>query len=178
MVSQLEAPSINSSCQVPYTLQGLVQVFTSPRRSFFTSVIAQALRISGQGTPALVVQFLKGGIGQGHEHPVRLGQHLEWIRCDLPRYIDTPELDESEYRALKQLWQYTQDVVLGGKYSLVVLDELSLAINFGLIPEEEVLAFLKKRPIHVDIILTGPKMPQAILDIADQITEIRRSHQP
>jgi cob(I)alamin adenosyltransferase len=178
MVSQLEAPSINSSCHVPYTLQGLVQVFTSPRRSFFTSVIAQALRISGQGTPALVVQFLKGGIGQGHEHPVRLGQHLEWIRCDLPRYIDTPELDESEYRALKQLWQYTQDVVLGGKYSLVVLDELSLAINFGLIPEEEVLAFLKKRPIHVDIILTGPKMPQAILDIADQITEIRRSHQP
>jgi cob(I)alamin adenosyltransferase len=178
MVSQLEAPSINSSCQVPYTLQGLVQVFTSPRRSFFTSVIAQALRISGQGTPALVVQFLKGGIGQGHEHPVRLGQHLEWIRCDLPRYIDTPELDESEYRALKQLWQYTQDVVLEGKYSLVVLDELSLAINFGLIPEEEVLAFLKKRPIHVDIILTGPKMPQAILDIADQITEIRRSHQP
>jgi cob(I)alamin adenosyltransferase len=109
---------------------------------------------------------------------VRLGQHLDWIRCDLPRYIDTPELDEAEAKALMQLWQYTQDVVSEGKYSLVVLDELSLAINFGLIPQAEVLAFLKRRPTHVDIILTGPQMPQAILDVADQITEIRRSHQP
>jgi cob(I)alamin adenosyltransferase len=178
MVSQLEAPSVNSSCHLPYSIAGLVQVFTSPHRSFFTNVMAQALRIAGQGTPVLVVQFLKGGIGQGHEHPVRLGQHLDWIRCDLPRYIDTPELDDAERHALDQLWQYTQYVVSKGKYSLVVLDELSLAINFGLIPQEEVLSFLQKRPSHVDIILTGPKMPQAILEVADQITEIRRSHQP
>jgi cob(I)alamin adenosyltransferase len=178
MVSQLEATSIDSSYHLPYNVEGLVQVFTSSHRSFFTNVIAQALRIAGQGTPVLVVQFLKGGIGQGHEHPVRLGQNLDWIRCDLPRYIDTPELDEAEFKSLMQLWQYTQDVVSAGKYSLVVLDELSIAINFGLIPLDEVLAFLKRRPSHVDIILTGPQMPQAILDIADQITEIRRSHQP
>ncbi|GAB4186324.1 MAG: P-loop NTPase family protein [Coleofasciculaceae cyanobacterium] len=176
MVSQLEASKIDSPCQLPYHIEGLVQVFTAPHRSFFTNVIAQALRIAGQGTPVLVIQFLKGGIGQGHEHPVHLGQHLDWVRCDLPRYIDTPELDESEHRALMRLWKYTQDVVLEGKYSLVVLDELSLAINFGLIPQDEVLAFLKRRPSHVDIILTGPQMPQGILDVADQITEIRRSH--
>ncbi|NEQ66130.1 MAG: P-loop NTPase family protein [Symploca sp. SIO1B1] len=178
MVSQLEAPSLDSPRQLTYRVEGLVQVFTSSHRSFFTSVIAQALRIAGQGTSVLVVQFLKGGIEQGHNHPIRLGQHLDWIRCNLPRYIDTPELDEAESEALMQLWQYTQNVVYQGKYSLVVLDELSLAINFGLIPQEEVLAFLEKRPSHVDIILTGPKMSQAILDVADQITEIRRSHQP
>jgi cob(I)alamin adenosyltransferase len=178
MVSQLEATSIDSSDRLPYHVEGLVQVFTGSHRNFFTNVIAQALRIAGQGTPVLVVQFLKGGIGQGHEHPVRLGQHLDWVRCDLPRYIDTPELDDAEREALMQLWQYTQDVVSEGKYSLVVLDELSLAINFGLIPQDEVLAFLKRRPTHVDIILTGPQMPQGILDVADQITEIRRSHQP
>jgi cob(I)alamin adenosyltransferase len=176
MVSQLEASKIDSPCHLPYHIEGLVQVFTAPHRSFFTNVIAQALRIAGQGTPVLVIQFLKGGIGQGHEHPVRLGQHLDWVRCDLPRYIDTPELDELEHRALMRLWKYTQDVVVEGKYSLVVLDELSLAINFGLIPQDEVLAFLKRRPSHVDIILTGPQMPQGILDVADQITEIRRSH--
>ena len=62
--------------------------------------------------------------------------------------------------SLQKLWQYTQQVVCESKYSLVVLDELSLAINFGLIPETEVLAFfLAKRPPHVDIILTGPKCP-------------------
>jgi cob(I)alamin adenosyltransferase len=140
--------------------------------------MAQALRIAGQGNPVLVVQFLKGGIGQGHEHPVQLGQHLDWVRCNLPRCIDTPHLDAKETAALTDLWRFTQEVVLQGRYSLVVLDELSLAINLELIPEAEVLAFLAKRPQHIDIILTGPAMPQSLLDVADQITEFRRSHQP
>lgn len=178
MVAQLETASLNSDRRLLPIVEGLVQVFTASHRSFFTSVMAQALRIAGQGTPVLVVQFLKGGIRQGYEHPVHLGQHLDWIRCDLPRCIDTPHLDEAETRSLQDLWEHTQKVVHEGKYSLVVLDELSLAINFGLIPEAEVLAFLEKRPGHVDIILTGPDMPQAILDVADQITEIRRSHRP
>jgi cob(I)alamin adenosyltransferase len=178
MVAQLETPSLNSTLSLPYSVTGLVQVFTSPQRSFFTSVIAQALRIAGQGTPVLIVQFLKGGIRQGHERPIQMGQHLDWIRCDLPRFIDTPELDKEENQALQQLWQHTQKVVNEGKYSLLVLDELSLAVNFGLIPESEVLEFLSKRPSHLDIIFTGSQMPKSLLDVADQITEIRRSHQP
>lgn len=178
MVSQIEAPAIDSKRRIPKAIEGLVQVFTCSHRSFFTNVMAQALRIAGQGTPVLVVQFLKGGISQGYEHPVQLGQNLDWIRCNLPRCIDTPHLDEAEAASLKELWQYTQSVIHQGQYDLVVLDELSLAINFNLIPEAEVLAFLAKRPSHVDVILTGPEMPQAILDVADQITELRRSHQP
>ncbi|MTJ15031.1 P-loop NTPase family protein [Anabaena sp. UHCC 0187] len=178
MVAQLETPGLNSTLSLPYSVEGLVQVFTSPERSFFTSVMAQALRIAGQGTPVLIVQFLKGGIRQGHERPTQMGQHLDWIRCDLPRCINNSDLDAAENQALQQLWQHTQKVVNEGKYSLLVLDELSLAINFGLIPETEVLEFLSQRPPHVDIILTGSQMPKSLLDVADQITEIRRSHQP
>lgn len=177
MVAQLETPSVNSTIRLPYSIQGLMQVFTSPHRSFFTCVMSQALRLAGQGTPVLIVQFLKGGIRQGYENPIQLGQKLDWIRCDLPRCIDTPHLEEAETYSLQKLWQYTQEVVLEGKYSLVVLDELSLAIQFGLIPETEVLAFLGKRPSHIDIILTGSQMPESILELADQVTEIRRSYQ-
>lgn len=177
MVSQLVAPPATSK-RLAYSVEGLVQVFTCTHRSFFTTVMAQALRISGQGNPVLVVQFLKGGIGQGPDHPVKLGQHLDWIRCDLPRCIDTPHLEPEESQALMELWHYTQDIVYKGKYTLAVLDELSLAINLGLIPETEVLSFLDHRPPQMDIILTGPAMPPALLAVADQITEFRRSHQP
>ncbi|GAA6622515.1 P-loop NTPase family protein [Scytonema sp. NUACC26] len=176
MIAQLETSSENTTLDLQHSMKGLVQVFTSPNRNFFTNVMAQALRIAGQGTPVLVVQFLKGGIHQGHEHPMRLGQKLDWIRCDIPRYIDTPELNESEAQSLQKLWQHTQKLVFEDKYSLVILDELSLAIHFDLIPETEVLTFLANRPSHIDIIFTGAEMPQSILDIADQITEIRRTH--
>lgn len=176
MIAQLETSSENTTLNVPYTMKGLVQVFTSLHRTFFTHVIAQALRIAGQGTPVLVVQFLKGGINQGHDRPMRLGQKLDWIRCDIPRCVDTPELNEPEAQSLQKLWQHTQKVIFEDKYSLVVLDELSLAIQFDLIPETEVLTLLANRPSHIDIIFTGSQMPQSILDIADQITEIRRTH--
>lgn len=178
MIAQLETPIVETPSRPAYSVEGLVQIFTSTHRCFFTNVMAQALRIAGQGTPVLVVQFLKGGIGGGKEHPVRLGQNLEWIRCDLPRCIDTPELEELEAAALRDLWDHTKEVVMAGNYDLVVLDELSLAISFGLIPEAEVMALLQNRPGHVDVILTGPNMPDKLLDTADQITQIRRSHRP
>ncbi|MHC5832316.1 MAG: cob(I)yrinic acid a,c-diamide adenosyltransferase, partial [Nostoc sp.] len=98
---QLESPSSNSTHTLPYRVEGLVQVFTSSHRNFFTSVIAQSLRIAGQGTPVLIVQFLKGGIRQGQERPIQLGQNLDWIRCDLPRCIDTPQLEDTENQALQ-----------------------------------------------------------------------------
>jgi cob(I)alamin adenosyltransferase len=178
MVAHLETPTLDSTRHPVRCIEGLVQVFTGTQRSFFTNVMAQALRIAGQGTPVLVVQFLKGGIGQGHHHPVQLGQSLDWVRCNLPRCIDTPQLQLEEIQSLLELWHYTQEVVFQEKYDLVVLDELSLAIHFGLISETEVLSFLDRRPPHIDIILTGPEMPRSILEIADQVTQLRRSHHP
>lgn len=175
MVAQLQTPALNLTHSLPYTVEGLVQVFTGPHPCFFTNVMAQALRIAGQGTPVLAVQFLKGGINQGHEHPVRLGQNLDWVRCDLPRCIEKADLDGAEVRSIERLWHYVQDIVRKDRYTLVILDELSLAVNFGLIPEAEVLALIDSKPHHLDIILTGSSMPQGILDVADQITEIRRS---
>lgn len=176
MFAQLENLNIDSPHHVPYQLEGLVHVFTSSHRNFFTDVMAQSLRIASQGTAVLIVQFLKGGINQGHQKPIQLVKNLDWIRCDLPRCIDTPHLDDTETQSLQKLWQHTQKVVIENKYSLVVLDELSLAINFGLIPETEVLSLITQRPPHVDIILTGSDTPKSILDIAEQITEVRRSY--
>lgn len=181
MVSQIDTATANLADPERHfspMIEGLIRVFTGAHRSFFTDVISQALHYAGQGNRVLVVQFLKGGIGQGIDRPVRLGQTLDWLRCDLPRYIDTPALDDTERQALQDLWNHTRAVVREGAYRLVVLDELSLAIKFGLIAESEVLNLLQTRPPHIDIVLTGPEMPESILAIADQITELRRMYSP
>lgn len=173
MVAQLDTPAIASPSDSPYTIEGVVQVVTASRRSFFTTVMADALRIASQGTRVLVVQFLKGGLHQGAESPVRLSQNLDWIRCNLPRCLDTPHLETQETDALLQLWEHTKKAILEGQYALAILDEVSLAVNFGLLPEKEVLELVKNRPPQVDIVLTGPEMPQEIVSVADRVTEIR-----
>ena len=195
MVSQLQRPTerpsmvdvaIHSSggparsginlTSMNWAVDGVVQVFTCPRRSFFSGVIAQGMRLAGQGTPVLVVQFMKGGIGQSYDRPMQFAQNLDWVRCNLMRCIDSPQVSEEEARSLVDLWQFTKRVVFEGRYEMVVLDELSVAMQFGLIPPVEVLDFIRKRPKHVDVILTGPDMPDVILDVADQITELRRNN--
>ncbi|MGB3613726.1 MAG: P-loop NTPase family protein [Elainellaceae cyanobacterium] len=175
MVSQLSRLDRPPTPRHLHVIDGQIQIFTCAYRSFFTDVMAQALRAAGQGTPVLVVQFLKGGITQGPAHPVQLSQRLDWLRCGLSRCVDTPQLAAAEVEALQQLWRHTQDVVHQGRYSLVVLDELSLAIKFNLISADELIAFLKQRPPHVDVVLTGPDMPAAVLQVADQVTELRRT---
>lgn len=182
MVSQLRASRPIAAGRNPrlrshpllHTLEGTVQVFTSPDRSFFTNVMVQAMRTAGQGTPVLIVQFLKGGIHQGADQPMQFGQNLDWIRPDMPCCLHAAECTEVETTAIAQLWEHTQAVVNQGRYSLVVLDELSLAIQYGLIAEASVLSFLQQRPSQVDVVLTGPEMPKQLLAIADQVTEFRK----
>lgn len=157
----------------PLLIEGCVQVFTCSYRNFFAAVMAEALRCAGQGTMVLVVQFLKGGVGQGPGSPVRLGQNLDWLRCGLPYCLEAAPQTSGEQQAIAALWQYTQTQVSEGVYDLVVLDELSLAIQFGAIPEAAVLQFLDERPRYVDVILTGPQMPGSLLERASQVTEIK-----
>lgn len=179
MVAQLK-PSVLSAVPNRHprqglpTVEGLIQIFTATQRGAFTNVLSQALRLAGQGTAVLVVQFLKGGHQQGPQHALRLGQNLDWVRLGAPRCVDTPAIDDSEAEALKELWEFTVAAVQSGQYDLVVLDELTLAVDFGLIPEADVVSLLRDRPRHIDVMLTGPQVPEAILAIADQITELRR----
>lgn len=158
------------------TIEGTVQIFTSKHRTFFTNVMVQAMRVAEQGLPVLIMQFLKGGIGQGPENPMSMGQNLDWVRCASPTCIKGPDVDDDTRAAVQALWKHTQLAVRGGVYGLIVLDELSLAIDFGLISENEVLTLIKDRPSHVEIIFTGPQMPESLLDVADQVTQFRRNY--
>ncbi len=162
------------------TTPGMVQVFTDRtqgQKNIFTHVIAQALRLAQQGTSVIVVQFLKGGINQGQEHPTKLGENFEWLRSNLPRNltIDRQEITPEETEAVQSLWQYTQEAILGGRYDLAVLDELTTAVHLGIIPEAKVLELVAQKPTPVDVIFTGNQVSPAILSHADQVTEIRRS---
>ncbi|MEM7066279.1 MAG: cob(I)yrinic acid a,c-diamide adenosyltransferase [Cyanobacteria bacterium P01_B01_bin.77] len=157
-------------------LEGSLQVFTSVHRSFFTNVMVQALRSADQGMSVLVAQFLKGGIDQGPDHMTHMGQNLDWVRCSYSGCIF--EATDDAQAAVSELWTYVTAVIQNDQYGLVMLDELSLAIDYGLIPETEVIDLLKQRPSQMDIILTGPKMPYSILSMADQVTEFRREFLP
>jgi len=81
---------------------------------------------------------------------------------------------EANRVAVEEVWEYTREQLLGGQLDLLVLDELGLAVQLGYLPEQEVVDALEERPSHLDVILTGPSMPPALLAMADQVTQLRR----
>jgi len=76
---------------------------------------------------------------------------------------------------VQAVWAYSRDQLLSGAVDLLVLDELGLAVELGYLPANEVTDTLERRPAHLDVILTGPSMPAALMAMADQVTQLRRA---
>lgn len=156
-------------------IKGNVQVFIAPHRNLYTDIIAQGLRVAGQGTQVLLVQLFQAGINQGLSNPRRLVENLEWLRCNAQRDLSNPEIEltDEEKTAVLELWDYAKAVIKSGSAGLVVLDEANLLVVRSLINEEELLNVLETRSPKVNIILTGIAMPESIADYADQVTHRR-----
>ncbi|HBU27007.1 MAG TPA: ATP--corrinoid adenosyltransferase [Synechococcales bacterium UBA8138] len=154
--------------------EGLLQVHTAAYRGSCPSVFSQALRSAGLGSTVLVSQFLRGGVDQGPSRPVQMCGRLTWLRPALAGCLNGPEEEGSSRQAVQELWQESSRWLLEGAADLVVLDELGLALAYGLLDEAEVVATLGQRPSRMDVILTGPEMPASLMALADQVTELRR----
>jgi cob(I)alamin adenosyltransferase len=158
--------------------EGLLQIHTAPYRGSFAAVYSQALRSAGLGSRVLVSQFLKGGVDQGLAGSLWLCGRLQWLRPATPLCLESPPCDSGAAAPLRaavlEVWEYSRDTLLAGDVDLMVLDELGLAVELGWLAELEVCDTLERRPAHLDVILTGPAMPPALMAMADQVTELRR----
>ena len=171
-------PPAPRSLRLSVQQEGLLQVHTAPFRGSFSGVFSQALRSAGLGSRVLISQFLKGGVDQGLARSVWLCGRLQWLRPAVPSCLDQPPqadaAGEEARAAVAEVWAYTREQLLAGQLDQLVLDELGLAVELGYLPEEEVMTTLEQRPSHLDVILTGPAMPSALLAMADQVTQLRR----
>lgn len=154
--------------------EGLLQIHTAPFRGSFSSVFSQALRTAGLGSRVLITQFLKGGVDQGVERSLWLCGRLQWMRPAVPATLAEAPASEVEEQAVLEVWEATRERLLNGSLDLLVLDELGLAMELGFVDAERVISTLEQRPAHLDVILTGPSMPPALLAMADQLTQLRR----
>ena len=156
--------------------EGQLQVHTAPYRGSFASVLSQALRAAGLGSRVMVVQFLKGGVAQGPDQRLTLCGRLQWLRPDVTCCLAEPATDHPDEikQAVQVLWQECRDRLLQSDLDQLVLDELGLAVALGYLDEQEVRSTLEQRPGSMDVIVTGPSIPDSLMDMADQVTELRR----
>jgi cob(I)alamin adenosyltransferase len=152
--------------------KGYVQVYTGDGKGKTTAALGLALRASGHGMRTYIGQFMKGQqygeLEALRDHPCIMLEQYGDLRCIRREEVTSKHVAQAQ-RGLEQ----AREAMLSGKYDIVVLDEVNVAIWFGLLGVEEVLAFLDQRPACVEVILTGRRAPQELIDRADLVTEMR-----
>ena len=175
----LRPPPIRKPLQLVAT-QGQVQIHTSTFRGSFSVVLSEAIRSAGLGSQVLIAQFLRGGVNQGPNGAINLCGRLEWLRPAIETCLQEKILEEHlslkrkyEEKAIKELWEFCKSRLIEKKIDKIVLDEIGIAISLGFIEENDLIFMINNRPSSTDIILTGPSIPPKVIEMADQITELR-----
>ena len=153
--------------------KGLVIVITGNGKGKTTSAFGQALRAIGQGYKVLVIQFMKGRkygeFKAATEYlpnlTIRLSGLDSFVMRDNPAAVDI-ELAQKGFA-------YAQKAINSGKYNMIILDEINVALDFKLLDLKEVIAAIKNKPAGVDLILTGRYASPQIIKLADTVSEIK-----
>jgi cob(I)alamin adenosyltransferase len=152
---------------------GLVSIFTGDGKGKTTAAIGTIVRAAGHELRTFVVFFMKGeNFTHGEINVLSKIPNVTLARFGQNGWIDRdnikPEHKEQAVLALKA----ARKAMLNGNYDLVVLDEINIAIDYGLIELDEVLKLINDKPQKVELILTGRNVDSRLVKVADLVTEM------
>jgi cob(I)alamin adenosyltransferase len=158
--------------------KGLVIVNTGNGKGKTTAAIGILTRARGRQMRIGGIQFFKhenanfGELRTLRELGVELtpmGDGFTWTSRDL---------DETQARALHG-WETAKQMILSDEYQILLLDEFTYVMQFGWLDPNEVVAWLAaNKPPMLHLIITGRDAPQALIDFADLVTEMRQIKHP
>jgi cob(I)alamin adenosyltransferase len=152
---------------------GMIQVYTGNGKGKTTAALGLACRASGYGYKTFIIQFMKGNIEYGElEAAKKLAPYLTIKQMGRDCFVKRENPDPQDIKLARDALDLARKVLSGGGYDIVVLDEINVAIDFGLIKQGEVLKMMDERPSHVELILTGRYATHQIMERADLVTEM------
>lgn len=153
--------------------QGCIQVYTGDGKGKTTCALGLSLRAVGQGFKVFFLQFMKGQDTGEIAAAAKLAPDLTLRTFGRPGLVNLKNPAPRDLELAREALKLAQEVILSGRYDVVVLDEINVALAYGLVPLEDVLDLLKARPPHVEVVLTGRAAPPELLELADLVTEMR-----
>lgn len=154
--------------------KGYIQVYTGNGKGKTTAALGLAVRAAGHGLHTVILQFMKGWIDYGELGGVRmLAPFVEIHQAGRDTFVNRKNPDPEDRRLAREGWETAKKLILEKKADIVVLDEINCAIDFGLLPVEEVVEVLKKKPDGMELILTGRGAARELVEIADLVTEMK-----
>lgn len=176
--SDLDADAYRREVRAKEQRKGLVIVNTGHGKGKTTAAFGLAFRARGRGMPVAIIQFLKrDGANYGELRAAReLGIEVEgagdgwtWTSKDL---------DQSAELA-RAGWARAQQLIAADEHAVVVLDEFTYPMIYGWVDTAEVISWLREnKPDMLHLVITGRDAPEALVEYADLVTEMRLLKHP
>jgi cob(I)alamin adenosyltransferase len=161
--------------------KGLVVVLTGDGKGKTTSCLGIAVRAVGYGMRVVMIQFIKGSLHYGElEGAKRLAPEFELIPMGkgfVGIMGDTLGFEEHAAAAREAL-SAALERMLSGKYDIVILDEINVALRLGLVALEDVVALIRRKPDRVHLVLSGRDAHEEVVRLADLVSEVRKVKHP
>ncbi len=159
--------------------KGLVIVHTGDGKGKSTAAFGLIMRAWGRDMRVGVMQFLKNENARFGE--IRAAERMggiDWQTSGDGFTWTSQDADETVARA-RHGWALAQEQIASGDYDLYVLDEFTYTMHFGWLEIDAVIAWLRdNKPPMLHLVITGRSAPQALIDFADLVTEMREIKHP
>ncbi|MBC7248140.1 MAG: cob(I)yrinic acid a,c-diamide adenosyltransferase [Actinobacteria bacterium] len=151
----------------------MIQVYTGDGKGKTTAALGQALRALGHGMKVYMIQFMKGRTYGELLACERCLPDLTIVMSGRDEFVKKGAPEEIDVRMAREGLELAKRVVSEGKHQMLILDEINVAVDYGLLPLEEVLAFLRSCPRDMEVVCTGRYAPRELLEMADLVSEVR-----
>mgnify|MGYP001560597078 CR=1 FL=1 len=153
--------------------KGLIQVYTGNGKGKTTAALGLALRAVGHGFKVFVIQFMKGNINYGElESAKKLFPFLTIKQMGRETFVSKTNPHPIDIKMAQEGFALAEKAIESGEYDIVILDEINVAIDYGLIPLSDLLQLIDSKPETVELILTGRNARPEIVEKADLVTEM------
>jgi cob(I)alamin adenosyltransferase len=152
--------------------KGTIQLYTGDGKGKTTAALGAALRALGHGKRVAVVQFMKGRLYGELAAAAHLpGLTIEQYGRD--EFVDPKRPDPVDRELAEKGWMRAEEILGDASIDLLVLDEINVAVAFGLVDPARVIALMRRKPPGLELILTGRYAPKEMIELADTVTEMR-----
>jgi cob(I)alamin adenosyltransferase len=157
---------------------GLLQVYTGDGKGKTTAALGLVLRAWGRGLKVCMIQFMKKGEDYGEILALRKLEGVDLYQFGSDRLITKSSIHPEDIELAHRALDFAEGALTSGEYDVVILDEINVALFFGLVTPSEVLSALRKRRKDVEVVLTGRNAPPEILEEADLVTRMVAEKHP
>jgi cob(I)alamin adenosyltransferase len=152
--------------------KGLLIVHTGTGKGKTTAAFGLALRMIGRGKRVGIVQFVKGAWHTAERDALeQFGDQVAWYSMGEGFTWETQDL-ERDIAAAERAWAKAVELMDDPSFSLVILDELNIALRYDYLPFEEVVSTLNARRPDLHVIVTGRNAKPALIEAADLVTDM------